>query len=166
MAELNLEPSSFGIVDTIKTSSQSLIDSFLDGDNTMSTSPDDIKDINQPDPTPAPTPAPENNPPKEEKGPEGENLSFDLDDIKEGDETEEEDDIPLPPKKKKVAAEEPEQKGEIEVDEESGDFNPFQAFSKELYKLGAFIHEDDEEEAEAVEITSGTGSVLSSDGVV
>lgn len=155
MADNNLDSPSFGIVDTISASSQELIDSFLDGDNSVTASPDDIKDIKADDPKKAEpvkaAPKAEEAKAEEEKG-----NDFDLDLIKESDEEgEEEEEAPKPEAKKtkKSAAKEvmegkkAEEQPEQEENPNSDGFNPFAAFSKELYKLGAF-EKDDEEEVE------------------
>lgn len=141
MSDNTFDTPSFGIVDTIASSSQSLVDAFLDNDGTASTNPDDIKDIKAPDPAPAPAkkdtqkktdePAPELEP----------SIPIDLDDIKDSDD---EDDEPVvPAKKSKAKAEEP---ASDEPTPGDADYNPFQAFSKELYNIGAFQKDGDDEE--------------------
>lgn len=142
MSDNNLDTPSFGIVDTIASSSQELIDSFLDNDGTVSSSPDDIKDIKEPEPTPepkkaepkakataepAPAPAPE--------------PAFSLEDINDDAKTDD-DDEPAPTKKAKKAEEPAEKADPSPADEE---YNPFTAFSKELFNLGAFASEEGEE---------------------
>lgn len=131
MADINLDTPSFGIVDTIASSSQELVDSFLDNDGSATSSPDDIKDIKEETAPPAKA-----TPKKEEEKKEEEKPSIlDLDDIKDEDEEEEEE--PAKPTKKKQ--EEPKEEEEP-VD---SDFNAFSAFSKELYKLGAFVNDEE-----------------------
>ena len=134
MADINLDTPSFGIVDTIASSSQELVDSFLDNDGSTTSSPDDIKDIKEETTPPAKTTSKKEEEKKEEKAP-----ILTLDDIKEDDEEEEEEESTKPAKKKQ---EEEKQEEEEPVD---SDFNAFSAFSKELYKLGAFIHDEDGE---------------------
>lgn len=149
---------SFGIIDTISATSQELIDSFLDGDSSVTAKPEEIKDIK------------EKEPPKPEKAAasksSGEDFDvdkqskgiLDLDDIKddaEDTEEQEEEEIkaPISKKGKKVSAKEAltdsEQK-EQEVSPTDENFNPFAAFSKELYKLGAFTPDSEEEDEEEI----------------
>jgi hypothetical protein len=127
-----LDTPSFGIVDTIASSSQELIDSFLDNDGTATSSPEEIKDINTPEEQPKKQEA-KKTPTKDTKETSNEEeKAFDLEDIFEDGQEEEED-----------------KKEEKVVDEESDaadeDFNQFEAFSKELYNLGAFTADEDEE---------------------
>lgn len=150
MSDNNSESLSFGIVDTISASSQELVDAFLDGDSSMSTKLEDIKDIKEPD-----APKPESKAAEKPKGnlktpedePEAPGGDFDLDNIKDADEEEEE--APAKPAKKQPKAAEKEQEEEEQPEPGSDEFNPFAAFSKELYNLGAFLKTgDDDEEPE------------------
>jgi len=147
MADNNLETPSFGIVDTIAASSQELVDSFLDGDSSVTSNPDDIKDIKAEDPKPAQPADKKESAKPVEQGPPATGVDFDLDDIGDSDNQEEEEAPAKKPAKKPSAKEALEQTEESQPSEEEGEFNPFQAFSKELYNLGAFIKpgEDDEE---------------------
>ncbi|MEI6186988.1 MAG: hypothetical protein WCP46_00605 [Alphaproteobacteria bacterium] len=132
---LDVSSISFGIQDTIATSSQQLIDSFLEGD-AATAKPDEIKDINEPAPTPTPVKKPtakvaektEDTPPAEPEKP--------FDPLAEIDEeaTDDDDDAAKPVVKKP----------EGDVTEE-GEFNAFESFSKELYNLGAFSTDEGEE---------------------
>lgn len=144
MADNNLDTPSFGIVDTIAASSQELVDSFLDGDSSITSSPDDIKDIKAEDPKPA-QPAAKTPAPKEaEQSAPATGVDFDLDSISDKDEVEEEEEETPKKSKKPTAKEALEEKSEEET-EDSGEFNPFAAFSKELYNLGAFINPNEED---------------------
>lgn len=153
MAENTLDTPSFGIVDTIAATSQELIDSFLDGDNSVTSSPDDIKDLKAEDPKKAePKKAEAQEAAKEDAKAEPE--PFDLDMLKDTDEEEEEEEEPKPdPKKAKkssakdiIEGKAPQKAQEEKQETEEGEgFNPFAAFSKELYSLGAFEKGDEEE---------------------
>ena len=121
MDGINLEPNiSFGITDTITSASQQLVDDFLGGE--IKKDVDDIKDINEPDPV---KPEPKKKEVKEEKAPE---KPFDpLAELGEDKQQEEKD---------------------KKIETEDGDgFNAFESFSKELFDLGAFIKDGDEEPA-------------------
>ena len=131
MADINLEPSNFGIVDTVTGASQELVDQFLDNDSTVITNPDDIKDIKDDD-TPPPAPPKKTAPPVkkgDEPTKEDEEVPFNLDDVKD-------DDAP---------ADDAPPKGDDKKKEGDDQFNAFSAFSKELYNLGAFTAEEGEE---------------------
>jgi hypothetical protein len=121
MAEMNLDKPdiSFGIVDTIATSSQQLVDDFL-GD-TVKPDLEDIKDINEPEPA---KPEPKKTIKKEEQEEEPFDPLAELSD--------EDDEKPVKPVKK------------TEEEEEESDFNAFESFSKELYNLGVFEKDGDE----------------------
>jgi len=127
MSDINLDTPSFGIVDTIASSSQTLVDDFLN-DKVATTNPDDVKSIEEEE---TPKKTPKTTTTKEEvKEEKEEEKPFSFDDLK--DEDEEEDVEEKPSKDKKPTAETTEEK-------EDGDFNPFSSFSKELYKIGAFV---------------------------
>jgi len=120
MDGINLEPNiSFGITDTITSASQQLVDDFLGGE--IKKDVDDIKDINEPDPV---KPEPKKKEVKEEKTPE---KPFD----------------PLA----ELGEDEPEITKKVETEEDESGFNAFESFSKELFDLGAFIKDGDEEPA-------------------
>ena len=123
---------SFGITDTIQSSSQQLIDSFLEGN--VTTDPKDIKDINEPEPVKPVAKPKAVATPKKEEVPEQEEEPFDpLAELEE--------EIPsdTPVKKKEVPG------NEGVVNEEEEEFNQFEAFSKGLFDLGAFSKEEGEE---------------------
>lgn len=161
MADQNLDVPSFGIVDTIASQSQELVDSFLDNDGSISGNPDDIKDIKADDAPPAP-------------------VKKDVKKAKAADATDADDDDA---DDKKAAAKPFDVLGELTEDDEDGEddedagkktiaknkgagskgkadavetgaaddtdsneeFNPFSSFTKELYNLGAFVKDEDEE---------------------
>lgn len=153
MADNTLDaPSSFGIVDTIASSSQELIDSFLDGDTSVTANPEEIKDIKTQDAkAPAKEAAKEADTQQVKEEPLG---ILDLDDIKEEDDEEEEpvkQEETKSSKKslgKKVieSKDAPKEESETQDAKQEGDFNPFMAFSKELYSLGAFVKDGDDDE--------------------
>lgn len=164
MADNTLDaPSSFGIVDTIAASSQELIDSFLDGDSSVTAKPEEIKDIKAEEP---PKPEQKAAPKAAESkaaeisvdNPDG-NMSLDLDDIKDEEEQQEEEEEQKPvAKETKKAGKKPTAKEALEGTEEKtevpdnqGDFNPFAAFAKELYNLGAFMKDSEDEQVEIPE---------------
>lgn len=125
--EMNLEPNiSFGITETITSSSQQLVDDFL-GD--VKKNPDDIKDINEPDPKPQPQPKPK---PQIKQEEEEENEPFDP--LAELDEEQEDKEDGKP----KPIVNKPTDEGEEE-------FNAFESFSKELYNLGVFQKDEEGE---------------------
>jgi hypothetical protein len=114
----------------------------LMGPETATGNPDDIKDINEPAPTPekkAPAKAAAAAPKEEEKKEE----TVDIQSFLYGDDTEEDDDneTPSAPVKKEVAAEET--KDGEEAEEEVSQFT---ALSRDLFKLGVFSKDDEEED--------------------
>lgn len=133
MSDINLDTPSFGIVDTIISSSQELVDSFLDNDGTATSSPDEIEDINTPKEQPKKQEA-KKVPAKDTKETSNEEeKAFDLEDIfEDGQEEDKEEE-----KKEEVVND--------QSDTADEDFNQFEAFSKELYNLGAFTADEDEE---------------------
>lgn len=151
MADNTLESPSFGIIDTITSSSQELIDSFLDGDSSVTSNPEEIKTVD--------TKTEQKEAPKKEAKPGSDidvdkaetPITLDLDDIKEGDDEEEEEKPEEKPGKKTTgkkvmeAKEAPKEEAKQETEAKDGEFNPFAAFSKELYNLGAFVKGEDEE---------------------
>lgn len=108
---------SFGIIDTVTSPSQTLVDNFLEDEIIKDTT--DIKDINEPEPA-----KPEPKKAKEEKIEVKEEADFDpLSELSEKDD--------------KVVK---------EIEDDSDDsYNAFETFSKELYNLGVFQKNEDEE---------------------
>lgn len=158
MADHNLDTPSFGIVDTIASSSQELVDSFLDNDGTISGNPDDIKDIKDEEPTPAPKKDVkkakaasdddvDNNDDASAKKPA--KLLDVLGDISDDDDADDDTDENAASAKTKGAGSKQAKPAETDADDNADanneDFNPFSSFTKELYNLGAFIKEEDEE---------------------
>lgn len=144
MAE-NLETPSFGnfsIESTMGGMGSAELLNDLMSPETASTSPDEIKDINAPEPEKAP--APEKKTPEAPKEEPKEDSSKSIQDfLLSGDEEEEEEEAPKPAAKTKVA--EPQQDTN-EDDEPSEEVSQFGALAKDLFKLGVFSADEDEED--------------------
>ncbi len=144
MAE-NLETPSFGNFSIENTMEMGLGNAELLNDlmspDTASADPNEIKGINEPEPTPAAAPkAKTTEAPKEEK--EEEDTSKSITDFLMGsDEEEEEEEAPATKAPKAEAAAEE----ETETEEEAS--NQFTALSRDLFKLGVFTSEEGDEEA-------------------
>ncbi len=112
----------------------------LMGPETATGSPDDIKDINDsPAPAAPKKAAPAADPEKEEK----KEPTVDIQSFLYGDdETEEEEETPPTSTKK----EEPKTEDAPEKEEETEEVSQFTALSNDLFKLGVFSKEDDEED--------------------
>lgn len=148
----NLETPDFGNFSIQSTmegmGSQELLNDLL-GPDTSTANPDDIQDINTPDPEPA-APATKKKAPatnadadaeSEEKKNTADDAKKSITDFLYDDDTEEdEDDAPAAPAPKADAAEDEE--------EESNDAptTQFAALSNDLFKLGVFTKDDDEED--------------------
>ncbi len=139
----------FSIQDTMEMGmgSQELLEGLFAPDS-ATTSPDDIKDINTPDPAPAQKAAPavKADEPKKDDKPEDATKNI-QDFLFGGDEEEEEETTDNQP----VAKEAPKAdaaKEETTEEEEEGteQVNQFTALSKDLLKLGVFSKEEDEED--------------------
>lgn len=157
MAE-NLDNQSFGnfsIQDTMEMGmgNQELLNDLM-GPETSTTNPDDIQDINTPDKTTEPAPAKQapskkDAPAAETDSEKKEEATKSLQDFLLGDdkEDEEEEATPAPTKTKAPKAESTTE--ENKDDEEEGDTpaeSTFSSLSKDLFKLGVFSKEDDEDE--------------------
>lgn len=146
----NLETPDFGnfsIQSTVEgMGSQELLNDLL-GPDTSTANPDDIQDINAPDPVPAaaapaakkkaPVAASDEEPADDKKEDDKKSITDFLYDTDE----EEEEDAPAPAPKAATA--------EDADDEEEGDNIPttqFAALSNDLFKLGVFTKDEDEEE--------------------
>jgi hypothetical protein len=146
----------FSIQDTMDMGmgSQELLNDLLSPDSATS-NPDDIQDIKD---DPAPTPVKKTTskqPPASEPAPEEDKKDEPVKGIQDflyGEDDEEgEEDEPAPaPAKKTVAQDADNQEDSDEEGEEEG-ANQFAALSKDLFKLGVFSKEDDEEEDAPIE---------------
>jgi len=147
----------FSIQDTMDMGmgSQELLNDLLSPDSATS-NPDEIQDIKD-DPAPAPVkkttskqPAASEPAPEEDK--KDENPVKDIQSFLYGEDEEEgEEDEPAPaPAKKTVAQDADNQEDSDEEGEEEGT-NQFTALSRDLFKLGVFSKDDDEEEDAPIE---------------
>ena len=156
MAE-NLDNQSFGnfsIQDTMEMGmgNQELLNDLM-GPETSTTNPDDLQDINTPDKTTEPAPAKQA--PSKKDAPAAETDSKDKEDstkslqdflLGDDEKDEEEEEItPAPTKTKTPSAEKTEETDE-ETDEDAPAESTFSSLSKDLFKLGVFSKEDDEDE--------------------
>lgn len=138
----NLETPDFGnfsIQSTMEGMGSTELLNDLYAPETASTSPDDIKDIAAEDPTPAPVKAKASKAtaPAAEETEEEEDASKSITDFLLGDdETEDEEETP---KTKAPVQAEADEEGEEEVSQ-------FTALSKDLFKLGVFTNDEEEEE--------------------
>ena len=148
----NLETPDFGNFSIQSTmegmGSQELLNDLL-GPDTSTANPDDIQDINTPDPVPAAAPAAkkkasvaasdDDDQPADDKKEDDKKSITDF--LYDTDEDEEEDDAPAAP----VAA-----KADADTDEDSDDdaapTTQFAALSNDLFKLGVFTKDEDEDE--------------------
>jgi len=155
MAE-NLDNQSFGnfsIQDTMDMGmgSAELLNDLM-GPETSTTNPDDIQDINTPEKTtePAPAPAKKAAPAAEIDSKEKEDSTKSLQDFLLGDdkeEEEEEEETPAPTKTKTPKAETTESEETTEDDdEEAAPESTFSSLAKDLFKLGVFSADEDEDE--------------------
>ena len=150
MAE-NLDTPSFGnfsIESTMGGMGSAELLNDLMSPETASTSPDDIKDINTPDPEPVKTAAPEKKPQEPFKEEPKEDPSKSIQDfLLGGDEEEEEEEteeVKPAAKAKAPKAEAPAE--ETEEESEENQTTQFGALAKDLLKLGVFSTDEDEEE--------------------
>ena len=145
----NLETPDFGNFSIQSTmegmGSQELLNDLL-GPDTSTANPDDIQDINTPDPEPAAAPAAKKKA-QAATSDDAEPADDKKDDAKKSitdflydEEEDEEDDAPAAPTPKADAAE--------DEDEESNDAptTQFAALSNDLFKLGVFTKDEDEED--------------------
>lgn len=157
MAE-NLDNQSFGnfsIQDTMDMGmgSAELLNDLM-GPETSTTNPDDIQDINTPDKTTEPAPAPNKKaaPAAETDSKEKEDSTKSLQDfLLGGDDTEEEEEeeAPAPTKTKTPKAEAPVETTDEDGEDEDGEAAPestFSSLAKDLFKLGVFSQDEDEDE--------------------
>ena len=146
----------FSIQDTMDMGmgSQELLDGLF-APETATGNPDDIKDIKD-EPAPAPAPAPKKTtskdpapsdpePEKKDENPTKDIQSFLYGEDDTEEEEEDEEATPAPKKTAKVADN---QEDSEETDDEDGDApeSQFTALSRDLFKLGVFSKDDDEED--------------------
>jgi len=149
-----LDTPNFGVMDTLSVQSQELVDKFLDG---AVDSPDDVKKLEEEtDDTKKPTPKKVEKQPvkkvvkkEEEEEEEEEKVDpFDLDHIKDEDDdntddtSDDDENDDASKQKDKKATKKVETADDNDNDDSS---NPFEAFSKELYRLNAFVTPDEGE---------------------
>ena len=147
----------FSIQDTMDMGmgNQELLNDLLSPDSATS-NPDDIQDIKN-DPAPVPTKkTTSKQPAASEPAPEEDKKDEPVKGIQdflygEDDDEEDDEDEPAPAPAKKTAAQgtDNQEDSDEEGDEEGA--NQFTALSKDLFKLGVFSKEDDEEEDAAIE---------------
>ena len=134
----NNENISFNIVDTMEMAGNTELINDLMSPETTSTSPDEVqpivKEVEEAPTTPAPGKNPKEIDPDTDKSDDGESLisSF-LED------SEEDEELPTPPKAKS-----PEETSQEEPD--SPDGNQFSALANDLFKLGVFTKDEDEDD--------------------
>jgi uncharacterized protein Smg (DUF494 family) len=134
----------FSIQDTMEMGmgNAELLSDLMSPD-TSTASPDEIKDINTPDPEPA-APVSKKKAPvaasKEEDEEDKDEPTKNISDFLYGDDEDEEEEEEAPKKTKAPVAE------ESDEDEEAEEISQFAALSKDLAKLGVFTTDEDEEE--------------------
>lgn len=135
----NNENISFNIVDTMEMAGNTELINDLMSPETTSTSPDEVqpivKEVEEAPATTAPGKKPKEIDPDTDKSDDGESLisSF-LEDSEE-----DEEELPTPPKAKS-----PEEVSQEELD--SPDGNQFSALANDLFKLGVFTKDEDEDD--------------------
>ena len=135
----NNENISFNIVDTMEMAGNTELINDLMSPETTSTSPDEVqpivKEVEEEPVATAPSKKPKEIDPDKDKSDDGESLisSFLEDDEKDDDE------LPVPPKAKS-----PEESSQEEPD--SPDGNQFSALANDLFKLGVFTKDEDEDD--------------------
>ena len=143
----NNENTSFNIVDTMELAGNTELINDLMSPETTSTSPDEVqpivKEVEEEPVATAPIKKPKEIDPDKDKSDDGESLisSFLEDDEKDDDDEDDEDDdeLPIPSKAKS-----PEESSQEESD--SPDGNQFSALANDLFKLGVFTKEEDEDD--------------------
>ena len=146
----NLETPDFGnfsIQSTVEgMGSQELLNDLL-GPDTSTANPDDIQDINTPDPVPAAAPSTKKKAPvaaSDEDAPADDKKEDDkksiTDFLYDTSDEEEEEDVPAPAPKATSA------EGDEEEEEDNVPTTQFAALSNDLFKLGVFTKDEDEED--------------------
>lgn len=158
MAEnLDMAPmANFSIQDTMDGIGNPELLNDLFGSETATGNPDDIKDIKD-DPAPAPAPAKkttskqpaatDSEPEKKDENPVKDIQSFLYGEDEE--ETDEDDDQPAPAPKKAAQATDNQEDSDTDENDEEGEETPtsqFTALSRDLFKLGVFSKDEDEED--------------------
>jgi hypothetical protein len=147
----------FSIQDTMDMGmgNQELLNDLLSPDSATS-NPDDIQDIKN-DPAPVPTKkTTSKQPAASEPAPEEDKKDEPVKGIQdflygEDDDEEDDEDEPAPAPAKKTAAQGTDNQEDSDEEGEEEGANQFTALSKDLFKLGVFSKEDDEEEDAAIE---------------
>jgi hypothetical protein len=144
MAE-NLETPSFGNFSIENTMEMGLGNAELLNDlmspDTASADPNEIKGIDEPEPAPAPKAKAQAAAPKEEEKEEEDTSKSITDFLLGGDDEEEEEEAPATKAPKAEAA------PADESEEEDDSTNQFTALSRDLFKLGVFTTDEEDEEA-------------------
>jgi hypothetical protein len=147
----------FSIQDTMDMGmgNQELLNDLLSPDSATS-NPDDIQDIKN-DPAPVPTKkTTSKQPAASEPAPEEDKKDEPVKGIQdflygEDDEEDDDEDEPAPAPAKKTAAQGTDNQEDSDEEGDEDGANQFTALSKDLFKLGVFSKEDDEEEDAAIE---------------
>lgn len=137
----NNENISFNIVDTMEMAGNTELINDLMSPETTSTSPDEVqlivKEVEEEEPVAtAPSKKPKEIDPDKDKSDDGESL---ISSFLEDDDKDDDDDLPVPPKAKS-----PEESSQEESD--STDGNQFSALANDLFKLGVFTKDEDEDD--------------------
>ena len=137
----NNENISFNIVDTMEMAGNTELINDLMSPETTSTSPDEVqpivKEVEEEEPVAtAPSKKPKEIDPDKDKSDDGESL---ISSFLEDDEKDDDDNLPVPPKAKS-----PEESSQEEPD--SPDGNQFSALANDLFKLGVFTKDEDEDD--------------------
>ena len=133
----------FSIQNTIEGAGSAELLNDLLSPETSTGNPDDIKDINEPEPAPAKPAAADKKSVKDPETPEdaAKDLSSFLYDEEDQDDDDDEDNV-----SSKKAPEKPAD-APVDGDDDDGEVDQFSALSKDLFKLGVFTSDDDEQEA-------------------
>ena len=136
----NNENISFNIVDTMEMAGNTELINDLMSPETTSTSPDEVqpivKEVEEEPAATAPSKKPKEIDPDKDKSDDGESL---ISSFLEDDDDKDDDELPVPPKAKA-----PEDDSQEEPD--SPDGNQFSALANDLFKLGVFTKDEDEDD--------------------
>ena len=145
----------FSIQDTMDMGmgNQELLNDLMSPDSATS-NPDDIQDIKD-DPAPTPTKKTTSKQPAASEPASDEDKKDEpvkgIQDFLYGEDDEEDDDEPAPAPAKKAAAESTDNQEDSNEEGEEEGANQFTALSRDLFKLGVFSKEDDDEEDALIE---------------